>query len=171
MKKLLMITIITIFIMSLASCSANKEIQEDDGYITDEEIIEEDEEDILLTIYSDENFNNMMTNTLSIEEQKDYFESISGSVVEFDGAIDYLGFVPEKKTRVTFVLRQGDYDPDRLTGPLFIIHDIGATDESVIEAIQAGATTSTNVRIRAEIKGFEDAREAVIIKPIKISIR
>lgn len=192
MRKIIICTLLALCVAGLVGCGSKKDMKKEPDVLTEaeqkgestftkalreqneqeeKEAKEEELKNTVLTIDTDEEFLKNMVTNLPVEEQESYFKTIVGRTVEFDGAIDYVGFVPEKKTRLTFSLRQGEYNPNSITGPLFIIKDVGAPDDSVREAIQAGAKTGTNVKIVAEVKGYDIDRQAVDIKPIKISIR
>ncbi len=192
MRKIIICTLLVLCVAGLVGCGSKKDVKKEPDVLTEEEQkgetafakalreqAEQEEKDAkeeelnntVLTIDTDEEFLKNMVTNLPVEEQESYFKTIVGRTVEFDGAIDYMDFVPEKKTRLTFALRHGDYNPNSITGPLFIIKDVGAPDDSVREAIQDGAKTGTNVKIKARIEGYDNDRQSVTIKPIKISIR
>lgn len=100
---------------------------------------------------------------------KQFVNSHIGTVIEFDGCIALMMKHNNYKTRFDVCIAGGDYDADRVYGPLFAFEDVNYYDMNV-----SGSDTVTqgmNFRVIAEIEGFSDAGGYVILKPVSLIAR
>lgn len=125
-----------------------------------------------LTIENNEELNRLLSNSLPDEEYIKFFEANEYNIVEFDGAIDLIELIPNKKTRYSMVLRSGDYDANSVVGPAFRVKDVGAAESSVKDLFLSGnGEVGKNVRIKAKIYGYDEKSGAVELKLISMSLR
>lgn len=125
-----------------------------------------------LTFDDSSELRNVLSNNLSDEEYKKFFTDNQYNIIEFDGAIDLIELIPEKKTRYTLLLRAGDYDANSQTGPIFKVKDVGATDSSVKELFLTGnGEVGKQVKIKASIDGYNDKAGYVELKLISVTKR
>lgn len=125
-----------------------------------------------LTFENSEELKKMLTTSASYEEHKKFFTDNKYNIIEFDGAIDLIELIPEKKTRYSLLLRAGEYDPNTQIGPTFKVKDVGVTESSVRELFLSGnGEVGKLVKIKATIYGYDDNAGVVELKLISMTQR
>lgn len=98
------------------------------------------------------------------EEHLQFIKDHSYEVIEFDGAIDIAEMLPNKKTRMSMLLRHGDYDPNIISGPALKVKDVGINGKA-LEGIggSLGAITGKNVHVVAKIHCYNSNADYIEI--------
>ena len=99
---------------------------------------------------------------------KQFVNTHIGDVIEFDGCIAFMMNHNNYKTRFDVCMAGGDYE-GRVYGPLFAFEDVNYYDMNVSgsDSVSQGML----FRIAAEIVGFSDAGNYVILKPVSLVAR
>lgn len=123
------------------------------------------------TIENDADFASLMriTDQTDTETIKRFINSHKGIVIEFDGCIAFMMKHNNYKTRFDVCIVGGNYDADRVYGPLFAFEDVNYYDMKVSGS--DSVSQGMNFRITAEIEGFSDAGNYVILKPVSMVAR
>lgn len=123
-------------------------------------------------ITNNETFKGILDGSVTEDKYEEFFKNNTFNIVEFDGAIDLIELIPNKKTRYTLLLRSGDFDPNSQTGPTFKVKDVGAIEDSVKELFLSGnGEVGKNVKIKAAIYGYDKDTGIVELKLISMSLR
>ncbi len=100
---------------------------------------------------------------------KQFVNAHIGDVIEFDGCVALMMKHENYNTRFDVAMAGGDYDADRVYGPLFAFEDVNFYDMNV-----SGTDTvaqGMNFRIAAEIKGYSEAGGYIILEPVFMKFR
>ena len=100
---------------------------------------------------------------------KQFVNAHIGEVIEFDGCIALMMNHNNYKTRFDVLIAGGNYDADKVYGPLFAFEDVSYYDMNV-----SGSDTvaeGMNFKIVAEIKGFSDEGGYVLLEPVSLTER
>lgn len=100
---------------------------------------------------------------------KNFVNSYIGTVVEFDGCVALMMKHENYNTRFDVAMVGGDYDDERVYGPLFAFEDVNYYDMNV-----SGTDTvaqGMNFRIAGEIKGFSSEGGYIILEPVSMTLR
>lgn len=146
--------------------------KEEESKPKEKDVFERQKNPDTLTFKNNEEFKNILTGTVTDEEYNKFFTDNKYNIVEFDGAIDVIELIDGKKTRYSLLLRSGDYNPDTVTGPPFLVKDVGATDPSVKPLFLSGnGEVGKNVRVVAKIYGFDKEAGTVELKLQSLTLR
>lgn len=149
-----------------------KEAKKDEVVPKEKDVFDRQRDPDTLNFENSEELKKMLTNTLSDDENKKFFMDNQYNIIEFDGAIDLIELIPNKKTRYSLLLRAGDYDPNTQTGPVFQVKDVGAAEDSVKELFLTGnGEVGKQVKIKATIYGYDEKTGLVELKLISMSKR
>ena len=130
-----------------------------------------DEPEQNTTIENDASFAALMkiTDQTDAATIKRFVNSHIGTVVEFDGCIAFMMKHNNYKTRFDVCIAGGNYDADRVYGPLFAFEDVNYYDMNV-----SGTDTvaqGMNFRIAGKIMGFSSEGGYIILKPVSMAAR
>lgn len=177
MKKLLGLTLIIVLGLCVVGCASTNDITptEPEDKIEQPEKDEEKElirnnmtgeEETVLTMDDDE-FKTAMTSTLSDKEYDEYFKSLAGRTIEFDGSLLAIDKLEGKDTRYELMIGSGDYNETTSMGPVMKVKDTAYGDglnESVTEVGQ-------NVKVRAVVYFYDMDNSYLEINPVSIDVR
>ncbi|MHC1694041.1 MAG: DUF4839 domain-containing protein [Eubacteriales bacterium] len=92
-----------------------------------------------------------------------------GDVIEFDGCIVLMMNHKNYKTRFDVCMASGNYNANRVYGPLFAFKDENFYDMNVsgTDTVSQGM----NFRIMAEIKGYSAEGAYILLEPVSLKIR
>lgn len=171
MKKILGITLIMMLGLLAVGCASTNDItptepEEKIEQPAEEEVEKEEPKDEILT-YTNEEFKYHMTTTLDDEKYNEYFSSIEGQEVEFDGSIDMMQLLEGKNTRMELLITSGDYSETEVNGPYMKVEDIAYGPELSRDIQNQG----TNVKVKAKIEGYDMDRSYLILDIISIEAR
>ncbi len=124
-----------------------------------------------ITIDNDADFAALMkiTDQTDAATIKQFVNAHIGDVIEFDGCVALMMKHENYNTRFDVAMAGGDYDADRVYGPLFAFEDVNFYDMNV-----SGTDTvaqGMNFRISAEIKGYSEAGGYIILEPVFMKSR
>ena len=119
--------------------------------------------------------NTEFASLMKIANQTDYLTINSfvnkhiGDVLEFDGCIAFMMNHGSYKTRFDVCLVGGNYDDERVYGPMFAFEDVNFYDMNVsgTDTVQQGM----NFQIIAEIVGFSEEGGYIVLKPVSLKAR
>ena len=135
------------------------------------ETTEEVESTPHLTVENNADFASLMkiTDQTDASTIKAFVNSHEDDIIEFDGCIALLMKHNNYKTRFDVCMAGGNYDAERVYGPLFSFEDVSYYDMKV-----SGSDTVSqgmNFRITAKIVGFNDAGNYIILEPVALKAR
>lgn len=135
------------------------------------ETTEEKETNQNLTIDNNSDFASLMniTDQTDVTTIKTFVNSHKGDIIEFDGCIVFMMKHENYNTRFDVCVAGGNFDAERVYGPLFAFEDVNYYDMNV-----SGSDTVSqgmNFRITAKIVGFSDAGKYIILKPVALNAR
>lgn len=124
-----------------------------------------------ITIDNDADFAALMkiTDQTDAATIKQFVNTHIGDVIEFDGCVALMMKHENYNTRFDVAMAGGDYDSDRVYGPLFAFEDVNFYDMNV-----SGTDTvaqGMNFHIVAEIKGYSEAGGYIILDPVSMTGR
>lgn len=124
-----------------------------------------------ITIDNDADFAALMkiTDQTDAATIKQFVTTHIGDVIEFDGCVALMMKHENYNTRFDVAMAGGDYDSDRVYGPLFAFEDVNFYDMNV-----SGTDTvaqGMNFHIVAEIKGYSEAGGYIILDPVSMTGR
>ena len=124
-----------------------------------------------ITIDNDADFAALMkiTDQTDAATIKQFVNTHIGDVIEFDGCVALMMKHENYNTRFDVAMAGGDYDSDRVYGPLFAFEDVNFYDMNV-----SGTDTvaqGMNFHIVAEIKGYSEAGGYLILDPVSMTGR
>ena len=124
-----------------------------------------------ITIDNDADFAALMkiTDQTDAATIKQFVNTHIGDVIEFDGCVALMMKHENYNTRFDVAMASGDYDSDRVYGPLFAFEDVNFYDMNV-----SGTDTvaqGMNFHIVAEIKGYSEAGGYIILDPVSMTGR
>lgn len=124
-----------------------------------------------ITIDNDADFAALMkiTDQTDAATIKQFVNTHIGNVIEFDGCVALMMKHENYNTRFDVAMAGGDYDSDRVYGPLFAFEDVNFYDMNV-----SGTDTvaqGMNFHIVAEIKGYSEAGGYIILDPVSMTGR
>lgn len=92
-----------------------------------------------------------------------------GDIIEFDGCVAFMMRHEDYKTRFNICLVGGDYEADRVYGPLFSFEDVNFYDMNVdgTDTVAEGM----NFHITAEIRGYNAEGNYIILEPVSMTLR
>lgn len=87
------------------------------------------------------------------DDYQAFAQAYEGKTIEFDGSVDYKANFKDRKTRFTYLLSYGDYNPDTQVGPTFKFDDVGVYELGLElgEELEVGQ----NIRITAKVENFD----------------
>lgn len=114
----------------------------------------------------------LLTTNATESEYAEFFTNNQFNIIQFDGGIDLIQLLEDKKTRYELLLRSGDYDPNTQTGPTFKVKDVGISESSVKELFLSGnGEVGKHVKIEAKIYGYDEDTGIVELKLVSMSLR
>lgn len=124
-----------------------------------------------LTIDNNADFASLMSmeNSTDTAKIKSFVNSHKKATIRFDGCIAFMMPHGSYKTRFDVCMAGGNYDADKVYGPLFSFEDVNFSDMHV-----SGTDTVTqgmNFTITAKIEGFSDAGNCIVLEPVKLKSR
>lgn len=124
-----------------------------------------------LTIENNSTFASLMqiTDQTDAATIKDFVNAYKGDTIEFDGCIAFMMKHENYNTRFDVCMAGGNYNADRVYGPLFAFENVNYYDMNV-----SGTDTvaqGMNFRITAKIKGFSDSGGYIILEPVSLVSR
>lgn len=155
---------------------AGNSFNENDSFAPDAKVViryycvEEPAKIETITIENSDDFASLMkiTNQTDATTIKRFVYAHDGEYIEFDGCVAFMMNHKNLKTRFDICLVGGDYT-GRVYGPLFAFEDVNYYDMNV-----SGSDTvaqGMKFRITAQIDGFNDEGNYVILKPISLISR
>ena len=92
-----------------------------------------------------------------------------GDIIEFDGCIAFMMNHGDYITRFDIYMVGGNYDSDKVYGPLFAYEDVAFynMDVSGTDTVAEGM----DFHITAEIKGYSSAGQYIILEPVSMKAR
>lgn len=124
-----------------------------------------------ITVDNNSDFAEMMkmTNTTDVVTIREFVYDHIGDVIEFDGCIAFVMNHEDYKTRFDVCIAGGNYDSERVYGPLFVFEDVNFYEMNV-----SGADTVTggmDFRITAEIVGVNGDGPYIRLEPVSLVAR
>ncbi len=124
-----------------------------------------------ITIDNDSDFSALMqiTDQTDAVTIKRYVDAHEGDVIEFDGCVAFMMKHKNYNTRFDVLLVGGDYNAERVYGPLFAFEDVNFNDMNV-----SGADTvagGMNFHFIAEIEDFSDEGGYIVLEPVSMKSR
>lgn len=92
-----------------------------------------------------------------------------GDIIEFDGCVAFMMNHGDYKTRFDICTVGGDYDNDKVYGPLFAFENVSFSDMNV-----SGTDTvaeGMDFHITAKIEGYSSAGQYIILRPVSMKVR
>lgn len=118
-----------------------------------------------------------LTNLLSLKNPDDpsvsaFANNHKGQIIEFDGCVVDVAPYGSTRTRFTYLLSAGDFDPDSALGPNFQFSDIGYYDfhfpaDNAPESVLVGM----NLHIVAEVGEYDSNTSLFQLRPVETSVR
>lgn len=96
-----------------------------------------------------------------------------GKTIDFDGNIAYMNPHGNSKTRYDILISAGNFSETKMLGPNFqfkdvnIVSDLHLTGSNIPDALGMGQ----NLRIIAQVEGFNSVQELFFLKPISTEVR
>lgn len=111
----------------------------------------------------------ILSNKAEIDQSYSLFASkYEGSIIEFDGRIDYCTTHGSYSTRFDYLVSAGNYDPNSQIGPTFKFEDVNYFDLNTdLDTVSVGL----NVRIVAKVISFDSNSGIFYLEPVSITSR
>lgn len=149
--------------------TAEKESKEE---VKTKTVEERNENPDIINVENNDLLKTLLANGGTNDEYIKFFTDNQYNIIEFSGAIDAIDLIPEKKTRYSLLLRSGEYDANSITGPSFIVKDVGGNDKSIRDLFLAGkGEVGQPVNIVAKILGYDKNSDCIKLHLISISDR
>lgn len=125
----------------------------------------------IITVDNNSDFASLMgiTDQTDAATIRSFTSSHIGDVIEFDGCIAFMMNHKEYKTRFDICMAGGNYNAERVYGPLFAFEDVNYYDMNVTgtDTVAQGM----DFRIVAEIKGYSAEGGYILLKPVSLKAR